>query len=198
MRHKYGNGPEIVASVQLYPSEICYCQYLPIFMFGNLRIPRNFEWIKPLYNLIEHTQDDYVYITAKHMWVTEDSANREGWHIDGFMTEDVNYIWYDTHPTQFCEMPFNLIENHEQSIEQMSWQALPSMFKEYPVNTLLRLDNSVVHRVNPKPFNGLRTFVKISVSRDRYNLQGNSHNYLFDYCWDMKSRKKTRNHPVGG
>lgn len=31
---------------------------------------------------------------------------------------------------------------------------------------------------------------------NRYNLAGNSHNYLFDYKWDMHPRAKTRNDPA--
>lgn len=36
---------------------------------------------------------------------------------------------------------------------------------------------------------------KNHVSRDQYNLKGNSHNYKFDYKWEMKDRETARNHP---
>jgi len=41
----------------------------------------------------------------------------------------------------------------------------------------------------------MRTFVKISFSKDKYDLIGNSHNYEMDYKWDMKERKEERNIP---
>ena len=40
-----------------------------------------------------------------------------------------------------------------------------------------------------------RTFFKLSFSKDKYDLKGNSHNYLFDYNWEMRERKENRNIP---
>jgi hypothetical protein len=63
----------------------------------------------------------------------------------------------------------------------------------YPSNALIMLDNKVVHRVSTDSKFSLRNFVKISVSKDIYNLKGNAHNYLFDYDWKMIDRKSERN-----
>lgn len=41
----------------------------------------------------------------------------------------------------------------------------------------------------------MRQYVKISLSDHRYNLENNSHNYLFDYDWPMFGREATRNDP---
>jgi hypothetical protein len=41
----------------------------------------------------------------------------------------------------------------------------------------------------------MRTFVKVSFSYDKYDLVGNSHNYLLNYAWEMKERKDDRNIP---
>ena len=43
-----------------------------------------------------------------------------------------------------------------------------------------------------------RTFIKVSFSDQKYNLKGNTHNYLFDYEWDMIDRSVSRNDPTGG
>lgn len=41
----------------------------------------------------------------------------------------------------------------------------------------------------------MRAFLKVSFSKDKYDLLGNSHNYLMDYNWEMKARKEDRNIP---
>lgn len=43
---------------------------------------------------------------------------------------------------------------------------------------------------------GVRSFVKISVSRHRYNLVGNSVNHLLGLNWPMAERMPERNHPI--
>lgn len=48
------------------------------------------------------------------------------------------------------------------------------------------------------PPGGMRSFFKISVSTHRYDLLGNSHNYLLDYSWPMLDRQTLRNQPSGG
>ncbi len=40
-----------------------------------------------------------------------------------------------------------------------------------------------------------RTFLKVSFSRDKYDLAGNSHNSRLDYDWPMRERGLTRNTP---
>lgn len=183
----------------LQPTEYVYYQYLPIKMPDKrlIKIPKNISWIKPLLKHIDCDIEEYVYVTVKHMWVNEKTANREGWHIDGFLSDDVTYIWCDEHPTEFCEQMFLLTADHQMSMVEMSQQVQEQNIVIYPVNTLIKLDTSCVHRVNTQPYEGFRTFVKISVSKHRYNLQGNSHNYMFDYNWPMVMRKTERNHPIG-
>lgn len=36
------------------------------------------------------------------------SFNRMGYHSDGFLTDDINYIWCDNNPTIFNISAFNL------------------------------------------------------------------------------------------
>jgi hypothetical protein len=50
-------------------------------------------------------------------------------------------------------------------------------------------------RTRPPP-GGMRSFLKISLSHQKYNLVGNSHNYLFDYNWDLHDRDTLRNDPA--
>jgi hypothetical protein len=211
MQFKYGGKPEVIDNMKLYPEEYCYIQYLPIKMAGSddTRMPANLGWVYRLVwdvavdvkyrNIKDDLEDKYVYLTAKHFYVDNASAaNREGWHSDGFMSDDINYIWYSDMPTQFCEQEFWLSHGHSKSMLEMEQQALLENIVEYPCGYLLRVDEKVIHRVNPDSnFKGVRTFVKVSISDKKYNLKGNAHNYLFDYDWDMVERGDSRNDPVG-
>jgi hypothetical protein len=69
--------------------------------------------------------------------------------------------------------------------------------RTYPDKHLLRLDNKVIHR-SPVGFEpGMRTFVKVSLSHDRYNLKGNSINHLLPQThWPLVDRQEVRNHPA--
>lgn len=193
----YGNPPIVVGSVELYPSEMCFVQYLPIkFIDTDIRIPPNLAWCEPMVDRLHLPDTHIAYLTVRHMWVSNNKGNRLGWHSDGFMSEDINYLWYDKCPTQFCIQDFNLTQDHTKSMEEMDIQADNRNIITYPCKSILRLDEKVVHRVDPTPFEGMRTFVKVSVSKELYNLEGNAHNYLFDYRFDMVPRKEGRNHPI--
>lgn len=202
---KYGNAPLVVGSYFIAPSEMMFVQYMPIRMpgyvsAGEFRIPPHLRCFQPLVDALklqeELEPDDYVYLTAKHLWVSPaNMGNRPGWHSDGFGTDDVNYIWSDCFPTEFCLQPFELSEDCDLSMAQMAVQARDENIRTFGANMFLRLDSGVVHRVPAEAEEGYRTFVKLSVSKSRYNLAGNAHNYLFDYDWDMAARGADRNHP---
>jgi hypothetical protein len=112
------------------------------------------------------------------------------------MTDDINYIWSDCCPTIFNYSDFSLTQDHILSLEEMKSQALPSNNWLYKDNELLRLNQFNIHKVSQAKEPGIRCFLKVSFSKEKYNLLGNSHNYLLDYDWDMKLRKLERNHPT--
>jgi hypothetical protein len=146
---------------------------------------------------MKHIEQRYIYITAKNIYATPDNVgNRAGYHSDGFSTDDINYIWTDKYPTVFCIQDFDISDDCALSMHQMEDQADKDNEIIYPVNTLLKLDQGVIHRTPTIREGGMRTFVKISVSKEKYNLIGNSHNHLIDYNWEMYDRNKTRNHPT--
>jgi len=196
---KYGSAPQVTIPCDLSLGEYCYSMYLPIKMpFTGVRVPSNLKWLKPLVNrvmILEAVEDKHIYLTVKHMYVEGTQGNRPGWHSDGFMSEDINYIWYDSSPTEFCIQGFNLSQDHQLSLQEMEEQGDINNIVTYPCKTLLRLDQYVIHRTAIAP-PGVRAFVKISISKDRYNLAGNAHNCLFNYDWDMHPRASYRNHPV--
>jgi hypothetical protein len=75
----------------------------------------------------------------------------------------------------------------------MTEQAFDAEIITYPDNTLLRLNEGVIHRVNPIAKAGIRRFVKITFSEHQFKNEGNSHNYLFDYDWSLSPRGMDRN-----
>lgn len=193
----------VIGEFELNPQEMCFIQYLPIKMKNeiNLYIPPNLEWVKPLVleSLLDSKQDvlgHYIYLTVKYLYTSAGyTGNREGWHIDGYLSEDMNYIWYDKFPTEFVEGDFFLSKDHNKSLREMEEQAEGRPVICLPENSLIRVDTSLVHRTPENISGGLRAFVKISFSKHRYNLKGNAHNHLIKYDWKMYNRDAKRNHP---
>lgn len=201
---KYGIEPDVISVREIECREMMFYLYLPIKMSKDLdiRIPERLKIFQPLINDMlknegENINDKYIYLTAKHVYVTPDNpANRPGYHSDGFGTDDINYIWTNKFPTVFCIQDFSLSEDCNTSISEMEEQVKEENEMTFMVNTLLRLDQFNVHRCPTIHAGDMRTFVKISISNHKYNLVGNSHNFLFDYDWKMFDRDELRNHPT--
>tara|TARA_R110000851_G_scaffold33443_4_gene89193 strand:+ start:2611 stop:3243 length:633 start_codon:yes stop_codon:yes gene_type:complete len=197
----YGTLPDVVCSTDIEFSEFMFYLYLPVKMAGvewdYSEIPANLHFLYQMLDKIEVENDDYVYVTAKNMWYEAGGTyNREGWHSDGFMTKDINYIWSDGLGTEFVTGQFLLSQDHDQSLYELSCINSKGSVTSFPSGTLLKLDEKVIHRPPAVTESGMRAFVKISVSKDKYNLKGNSHNHLIDYNWETCDRKATRNDPI--
>lgn len=218
----YGLPPERIGLFEPEWHEYMHFMYLPVVMpgedagdvlvNGHIRLPENLEFMREIVEEIcenEQVIDDdgnvrrYVYVTARRGFATPGNPlNRPGWHSDGFGSSDVNYIWSDRWPTRFAVGDFGVIsDDHVVSAEQFtkraeSWSPAITVVSGEP-KTVYRLTPSVVHATPLiEAPGGERSFFKVSVSPDRYNLLGNSHNYLFDYEWEMWSRAEVRNHPA--
>ena len=199
----YGDLPEDLGLVDISPVEMMFWMYCPIktptsgFVFP-ANLDQFAEIVSTAWDRDANTmRDRYVYLTAKTLWVSGDYiGNRPGWHSDGFGTDDVNYIWSDRAPTEFFADEFELPDKCEDAMTQMEARATGKPLVTYPDKHLLRLTPSVIHR-SPVGFSsGVRTFVKVSVSRDRYNLEGNSINHKLSERWEMLPRSEERNHPA--
>lgn len=203
---EYGFPPVDLGRVDLAPVEMMFWLYCPVKLIGSTEtvIPTNLMQFLPL---LEQVKDDcrnrwrenYVYLTAKTLWVSpENPGNRPGWHSDGFMTDDLNYVWSDRDGTLFWEpeQPCAFTQDHVASLAEMATAASAGPTKQYPDKHLLRLDESVIHRVADFAAPAMRSFVKISISRHRYNLVGNSINHLLPVNWDLAPRAAERNHPA--
>lgn len=204
----YGDLPKQLGKHIVKCDEMLFYQYLPIKLigqsdcvfekrldcFGNLIRLILFDFIEDFG--LEVYLNSYVYLTAKHMFQLPNcSFNRNGYHSDGFMTDDINYIWSNCHPTVFNKTQFNLSQDDTKSIGEMESQALPENDVVYDDSTLLRLNQHNIHKVAEGVTPRMRTFVKVSFSKDKYDLIGNAHNHLLDYNWDMVERKLERNIP---
>lgn len=211
----YGRAPIKISELNCQSDEMFFYQYLPIRMVGSvpvMMIPDQLEFLRKLVenccgnfiNEFGYTEykKHYIYLTAKRLYVSDgNNLNREGWHSDGFGTKDINYVWCDSVPTMYIEQSLTNVPSQcdlaLQLFDKIGFERFSEKnHKTVEVNTLYRLDETVIHSTSyyvgePR----IRTFVKVSFSKDKYNLKGNSHNYLFRYKWDMKDREPQRNHP---
>jgi hypothetical protein len=205
---KYGQLPKQLGIFEVECKEMMFYQYLPIKMPNDIQ-PIYESRLKCFDRLIgviccdfigEFGLDkyiaSYVYLTAKFLYQMPNcSFNRMGYHSDGFLTDDVNYVWCDKHPTIFNNSDFKLTLDDGISMAEMDAQAIKENEITYHENSLLRLNQFNIHKVSDIKEGSMRSFLKISISNDKYDLIGNSHNYLLDYSWQMKQRKSERNIP---
>lgn len=205
---RYGELPTFLGSAQVDCKEMLFYQYLPIKLVGNHEILREkrLECFDELIGAsccdyigefgLDNYMQSYVYLTAKHMYQMPGcSYNREGWHSDGFMTDDINYLWSNNNGCTFNDGQFNLTQDHYLSMIEMEQQADHRYNGRVGDNELVRLDQFNIHKVSEILDPCIRTFFKLSISKDKYNLIGNSKNYLLNYDWEMKPRQVDRNHP---
>jgi hypothetical protein len=205
---KYGNHPKSLGQFSVACNEMMLYQYMPIKLPASTYpvVEARLSCFEKILGVIccdfigvfglNAFSDSYIYLTAKHSYQKPGCPlNRPGYHSDGFMTKDVNYIWSDCDPTIFNSTEFNLTMDDSVSLKEMEEQALPENEFTYPNGTLLRLDQFNIHKCAEVISVSLRTFLKVSFSPDKYDLMGNTHNYLIDYEWDMRRRFEQRNIP---
>ncbi len=207
----YGDYPSVVGHhPDLDLREVMYYLYLPVFMDGefrrpsvgtNLKVPRNVECCLPLIlDALEASGRPYryVYLSARKGWATPDNPlNRPGWHCDGFGTDDLNFVWWKGPGTRFLIGNFTGIsDDHVESLHQfemLAHQNAAGIYRPRTEGTLLRLSTTCIHATPEITEGCMRQYVKVSLSDHQYNLENNSHNYLFDYDWPMHRRETVRN-----
>lgn len=204
----YGKATKCVGHHYMDLGEVMYYLYLPIAMPGatfDIRLPPNLARCRELVertiahaHMMRDTRGDYVYISARKGWATPDNPlNRPGWHCDGFGTDDLNYVWWKGPGTRFAIQSFAAIEaDHVRSMAQFEEQVVADNVWSPPESGVYMIDPYVVHATPIiAPPGCWRQYVKISFSKERYNLENNSHNYLFDYSWKLHTREALRNDP---
>lgn len=185
--------------------------------FDERRIPKNLE-VTGIRVLIadalrfavakgRDVNKDYVYVSARKGWATPDNPlNRPGWHCDGFGTNDMNFVWWDGPGTRFAVGEFsNISDDHIKSLAQFEEQINKNGLNEWCDPGLIDIIQGKAHGfyyIDPfcvhstpliDPPGCMRQYIKISLSTERYNLENNSHNYDFNYNWEMHGREVVRN-----
>lgn len=206
---KYGNLPEIIGRIELPTEEMMLWLYCPISVKGDVHnyTPSNLQKYEPLLEIIKNDlgvdvyKDKYVYLTVKTTFINAlEYTNRPGWHSDGFMTDDINYVWYNGSPTEFVELDELVSFSADHLVSMGEMEAVCDAVegkRRYPSGLLLKLDESVLHRPTQALSSGMRTFIKVSVSDHKYEHLGNSVNHLLtDVINPCKFRGMNRNCPV--
>lgn len=206
----YGKAPELIARFSMIDlQEVMYYLYLPVIMRnidkGDIRLPGNLKDLWAMVDIADshatrlHGQPyTYAYVSARKGWATPDNPlNRPGWHCDGFGTDDLNYVWWTGPGTRFALQAFEgIVSDHNRSLKQFDEQVDPRCVFTYPEKGLYMIDPSVVHATPIiEPPGCMRQYIKVSLSDHQYNLENNSHNYLFNYQWELHSRDLIRNDP---
>ncbi len=215
----YGAAPKELGRIELDTSEMMFWLYCPIKMAGARydTLPRQLEKFDELLDIVyEDVRDSfgvarwresYVYLSVKVLHVTPDApGNRPGWHSDGFLTNDLNYIWADRNPTEFfiTDEPFGVEPDHASSMRAFDWMARHLLrskgdrLEHAKPNHLYRLDQTNIHRVSLNVESGKRAFVKVSISDKPYVQLGNSINHeLPAHPLPSLARQADRNCPQG-
>ncbi len=205
----YGQLPKNLGRFDFPTDEMMFWLYCPVSLPGDtgFTLPKNLAKFAELLVIVredcrERWEGSYVYLTAKTMFVSPGSpGNRLGWHADGFLTDDLNYIWSDRNPTLFYlpERPLAFTQDHKLALSEMETAASEDDWHVCQSNPcdLLRLDQTVLHAVNPRVMPGVRTFLKVSVSNEPYVLKGNSINHALNHPRPIEARQLERNHPQG-
>lgn len=213
-KYIYGKLPKDLGILDFPTDEMMFWLYCPLKMPGMFQpiYPDQLTQYSPLVQKVfedlsfDRWAKSYVYLTAKTLYVTETSpGNRLGWHSDGYLTDDLNYVWSSMNPTLFFDSGDSLCCFPRDHATALKWMdsicggpAGTEKIVTYPDRSLLRLDETVIHAVNPKPKTGLRTFLKVSVSYTPYALKGNSINHrLHQHPRPFEERQAERNHPQG-
>lgn len=205
------SAPRILERVtQPNVAEFMHYQDMPISMPG-IYIARLEPRLRCLASFVERVRSDvawhrgslafidsYVYLTVKQAWQVAggNPINRPGYHCDGFGTDDLMYVWSDVDQTEFSRSAFDLEGDETSSMTRMEQQAQREDAYQLPSGTLVCMDAKCVHRPAIPTVTGPRTFIKVTVSRHKYDLAGNTRNWLLDYSWPMRPRTAARNVPT--
>lgn len=192
--------------------EFCNVVYMCIKQAGisEYSIPDNLKElvdsvISDIYTLSPELYDNdwtkYCYLTIKKMYVQPNSfGNREGFHIDGFLSDQENFIWSDCEatPTEVSIGKFELSNNHETSLTEMMVQASYNFTEQLKSFNLYDMNQSIVHRPTKNLNNEaiLRTFIKVTYSKELFNCVGNAWNYKLPHIKPSVARNQNRNHTV--
>ena len=171
-------------------------------------IPENLEFLvnqvlSTIYEASDHIYKndwDYnCYLSIKHEYVNPGSlGNRPGWHIDGFKSDQHNFIWFDALPTKIALGTFDLTNDHDISLVEMEEQAKTKTKLVLESKHLYEMSHELVHSPcrNDTDEPILRTFIKVTFTKETFNCMNNAWNYRLPHVQGYAKPKCTRNHGV--
>lgn len=206
--------PDYYIPMYINVDEVDYCSYVYMCIkqadMSEYHIPDNIQSVvnqvlTGIFRSSNYLYDnDYLYncyVTIKRGYVQPHTyGNRAGWHIDGFKSDQHNFIWFDSIPTEVCAGEFILSDDHNLSLIEMDTQSFANdtFIHTLSPNTLYEMNQECVHRptVNKTSESVLRTFIKIAFSKDMFNGFGNAWNYKLPHIKPNGVRGNCRNHTV--
>ncbi len=168
----------------------------------DILLPSMLEWVRPMLNEAIKVQTrmginhPYCYITVRTGKIL--SRTDDDWHVDGFSTRithlpEQNYIWSDTHPTEYVRHAFQVPYSFDPLVHNVN-TLLVSQIEDVQVQQLAPkelalLDPYILHRRPPSSNEDptlKRTFVRISFVPIQINDVNNTQNPLLhqDYTDD--------------
>lgn len=200
-----GGSPKDLGEFKVQYDEQCFTMYMPIKIGEQmLSLPARFE---PFSKMIAAAIADYdqpfkyIYLTVKNNYAKANQhQNREGVHVDGYLTDDENYVLVSGEPTEYIQTA----EFHGNPDDAASLDEFEKLWQVAKNNNALQLMTpdhlyrlkKVLHASPIIQKNHVRLFVKISFSNNKFNLKGNAHNYGLAYDWEMFDRGIIRNSPT--
>ena len=147
--------PESIGEYYFNSKEYCQYLYLPVMFAGDPEIylePR-LEFLRGMINDTVNDyitnnysgqfNDEYIYLTIKQTFIPKDTHhNRPEFHSDGFLTDDVNYIYFDKYPTEFMIGNFNVPKHDELSMVEFN-----------RIEKLIEQNKMIGYLHRPEPFN---------------------------------------------
>lgn len=188
---KYGKAPIDLGPVPFQLDERMFWMYCPIKSKGlsEPHIPFNLAPCRVLVDAVrtdlgeDAWLDNYVYLTVRN---NPSRSNKSlGWHSDGFLTDDLTYIWCNVTPTVFWEPPLLVDVTQIPGRQFRELRAFAdgdeNNYRRYSVGHLQKMDQYAVHRDDGANFviGEMRTFVKVTVSKNKYDKRIYSSNAAF-------------------
>lgn len=144
-----------------------------------------------------HWQNYHTYLTIDSSLIVAGEQQRHGGlHVDGFQGARIfpkdkvtrNYVVTTNGGTRFYRQPFTVVDPEKFNVfEGFDLQAQPDPFIAEE-NLVYFMDAYTVHESGISLRSGLRTFLRLTFDVKRFDRQGNTHNSMLAYNWDMYQR----------
>lgn len=183
------------------------CLDMPIRLAGEEKFHVPDEWadLVPLIQQIvgveqahnPHWQDYFTYMTVDCKHVEPNEQQRHGGlHVDGFQGErhpikhkiTRNYVLTTNGGTRFYPQRFVVADPSRFNV----FQGFDLQAERYDIaeeNTVYFMDAYTVHESGIASRSGLRTFLRVTFDLKEFDREGNTHNSMLEYDWDMVTRK---------